>query len=99
MSPGIGLRWSEQELDVGVVLSAAREFTQVLRRTLRGIEQVAERNRRAGALRFPLPAPPDLRPSSLSTACSKSRYTHSPFKTNCRLIIAHRASEPIAYRN
>jgi hypothetical protein len=33
------------------------------------------------------------------TSCSKSRYTHSPLKTNCRLIIANRASEPIAHGN
>jgi hypothetical protein len=34
-----------------------------------------------------------------SCSCSKNRYTHSPLKTNCRLIIANRASEPIAYGN
>src|SRR5450759_3446258 len=32
-------------------------------------------------------------------SCSESGNTHSPLKTNCRLIIVNRASEPIACGN
>src|SRR6266852_4857833 len=41
------------------------------------------------------PHPTDTR----TDTCSQSWKTHPPLTTNCRLIIANRASEPIAYDN